>query len=408
MLLQGNVIFRSIGALYGWGLASSIEKPFSPSSVSSTYSSRFWLAQSALIVGERGSAPIDWLVGSRGHLVAPDMKMRIYSASKMVSATVIYAVVDDPQTSLEVNSTPGDFLPWWRCDDADDARCSVALTLEKMLAFRAGLPAAGCEDGLVPAGVSNGEAWEACARRLHGMPASEWAAPPAFDTFEYGSIGLMLAGLMAVEARRLVPGHAADTWPVLLGDYLIAPAGILDAPDYDRNYFTDGAFAYDYSHGIPPAPEFPGLGWGLGCSPRQYATFLSALLSGQLVRSATLAEMTRSHGSTDGFGAGMPFLAGYAQGMWHGPDGFTNSLGFQGFFPWLDQTDADPARHVFGVFAQDVEPAYAHNMMLGQAIGIPLAIVVLVLSCGWLCRERRRPALPTTSGKASAPRRPEL
>ena len=214
----------------------------------------------------------------------------------------------------------------------------------------------------------------------------------------------MLAGRMAVEARRLVAGHETDEWPQLLHDYLIAPAGIVDAPDFDPTYFSDGAFAFDYPSetGLAPAPEFPGLGWGLGCSPRQYATFLNALLSGQIVRSTTLAEMTRSHGSTDGFGAGLPFLAGYAQGMWYGPDGFVNSLGYEGFFPWLDQTHADPAHHLFGVFAQDVAPAYAHSMMLGQAIGIPLTLVVLALSCRVLCRERRAGATTSRDTKKQA------
>ena len=224
------------------------------------------------------------------------------------------------------------------------------------------------------------------------MPSADWAAAPRFDQFEYGTVGLFLAGLMAREARRQVAGHEQDEWPDLLSDYVIAPAGITDALAWDRAYFSDAAFAYDYSGDENKGyalPSFPGLGGALACSPRQYAHFLSALLSGGLVGAATLREMTRSHGSTDGFGSGMSFLSGYAQGMWHGPDGYVNSIGLQGYFPWLDQTAADPAEHLFGVLAQDAEPAFHDALKLGEAIGIPLTLVALALSARSILKARR-------------------
>ena len=64
--------------------------------------------------------------------------------------------------------------------------------------------------------------------------------------------------------------------------------------------------------------------------------------------------MTRSHGSTDGFAIGLAPFSSYAQGMWHDGGGITHSLGFRGFFPWLDQRSADPSKHLFGVLAVDL------------------------------------------------------
>lgn len=322
MIVYGPVVFRSIGALYGPGVATSITKPFARDEVEAMYYSRFWLGQSAIVVGERNSTPSSWLVANRGHMIKPDQKMRIYSASKMVSAAVIYAVVDDARTSLASNSTPGDLFAWWRCDGVsvpNDARCSSALTLEKMLALRAGLPSPGCENGRPPAGTTASDAWEECARMLHGLSGSHWAAE-TFDKFEYGTVGLFLAGRMAVEARRQIAGHEADEWPDLLHEYILLPAGITPAPTW-TSAFDNGDFAYDYSGDDDrgtATPEFPGLGGSVGCSPMQLATFAHALLSGRILSTRALAEMTRSHGTTDGFGSGMPFLSGYAQGMWHG------------------------------------------------------------------------------------------
>ena len=411
----GHIFFRQIGALYGPGIMLSITTPFSRKDVESVFFSRFWLGQSVLIVGERNTSSSSWFVGTRGHMIEPDKKMRIYSASKMVSSTVIYAIMEDPsvqQVSTFSNmSRPRDILPWWNCSSGEftgtEERCYDGLTVEKLLAFRSGLPSPGCENGNRVQGASDAEAWETCGRQLFAMPSADWAAAPRFDLFEYGTVGLFLAGLMAREARRQVAGHEQDEWVDLLNDYVIAPAAITDAPAWDEAYFSDGTFAYDYSGDENKGyalPEFPGLGGALACSPRQYAQFLSALLGGALVGAATLREMTRSHGSTDGFGSGMNFLAGYAQGMWHGPDGYVNSVGLQGYFPWLDQTAADPAEHLFGVLAQDAEPAFHDALKLGEAIGIPLTLVALALSARSILKARRARRMQATgrSGASAA------
>ena len=76
--------------------------------------------------------------------------------------------------------------------------------------------------------------------------------------------------------------------------------------------------------------------------------------------------------------------------MWHGPDGYVNSIGFQGYFPWLDQSDPNPANHLFGVFAQDAEPAFHFSLQLGVGFGVPLSVIAAVAATAVLCRMRQR------------------
>ena len=273
-IMSGQTTYRSIGCLFGWGIASSINTAEVSSSswaaLDRMYHGRFWLGQSALVVGFKDAPPDKWYVSSRGNLFTPDLKMAVASASKWVSATVIYAVIEDPATSLHVDSLPADILPWWRCDDpASDRRCSPSLTLTKLLAFRGGLPRPGCENGR-----PGGEAWEACAKSMFGLGSTRWLAA-SFDVFSYDSTGLFLAGLMALQARRAVPGHATDQWADLLREYVTVPAQIEHARVAPPNngpaapYAVDGSFAYDDAGRRAANPAFPGLSGSLGCSALQ-------------------------------------------------------------------------------------------------------------------------------------------
>ena len=343
---SGQTTYRSIGCLFGWGIATSINS-FSESEIEHLYYSRFWLGQSALVVGRKDSTPDTWFYGQRGNQIHLETKMRTASASKWVSATVIHAIVEDPATSLTMASTPGDLLPWWTCSDAADTRCSSSLTLEKLLALRDGLPNPGCVNGVVPSGSTAEDAWVDCAKEMFAMTFEA----DRFDRFSYGSTGIFLAGLMAITARRAVAGHSTDLWGTLLADYITLPAGITHAT-YDASAYSSGAFEYDQTSGTRPyMPTFPGLSGSLACSALQYANFSSAFLSGRLVSPAAVANMTASHGSTDGFAIGLEAFSDYGQGMWQNGangGGLTHSLGFVGFTPWLDQRSADPAEHLFG------------------------------------------------------------
>lgn len=337
-------------------------------------------------------------VASRGNLFTPDRKLWIASGSKWVTAAIIYAVIEDPSTLLTVDSRPADFLPFWNCGaaGASDQRCAADLTLTKLLAFRGGLPSPGCENGPRAAGGPGGlAAWEACAQSMFELNSARWAAA-AFDVFNYDSTGLFIAGLMALHARRASAGHTNDQWPDLLREYVVAPAGITDArlTAADRaahTYPIDGTFAYDVGGARYHDPNFPGLSGSLACSALQYANFSAAFLAGKLVSRASVERMTKSHGSSGGFAIGLEPFTAYAQGMWSNGGGLTHSLGFLGFFPWLDQRSSDSSRHLFGVFVVDLNLIWSSDIFaLACAIGIPLCILTATAACAVICRTRRQ------------------
>lgn len=66
-IISGQTTYRSIGCLFGWGIAASIV-PDEPSNLDSwdalnqIYRSRFWLGQSALVVGLKDTPPSSWYV----------------------------------------------------------------------------------------------------------------------------------------------------------------------------------------------------------------------------------------------------------------------------------------------------------------------------------------------------------
>ena len=395
LLAGGQSIFRQIGALFGYEFATSIVAPLDIIEVDRAYHSRVWLDNSALIVGTQSQV----YAAERGHLCPLDTKMLIWSGTKLVTSTIIYSVVEDAAARLALNATPGDWLPWWRCDDASDRRCSPALTLQKLMAFRAGLPLPGCENGSPPpSGVQVKDAWEECAKQLFNDPS--WT-DDRWDTFNYDSTGLFIAGLMALKARRAVSGHEADLWPTLLQDYVIAPAGIVDATQFqsDSGDFPDGQFSYDgilacakvpCSTPRPYYPEFPGLSGSIGCSPRQYGNFSRALLAHELVSEEHVSEITRSHGDSGGFGMGLPAFSHYGQGTWADGEGIAHSLGRNGFTPWFDRRSAEPSEHVFGVLAVRLEEQWTYAIGVALAVGLPLVVLGLAASCFVLVRACRK------------------
>lgn len=190
---------------------------------------------------------------------------------------------------------------------------------------------------------------------------------------------------MALLAQRSV--YPATKWDDMLRRCVTEPAGIEAAPTWTGD-FSDGRFTFDYNRGGIPNPDFPGLSWSLGASPVQYAQFASAFLANKLVSAAGVAEMTRSHGSTDGFGNDMAAFANYGQGMWVvGSDGgrksypnVTHSLGYQGFYPWLDRSAVDPAEHFFGVLALDNERHWQYGWAIGLGVGLPFALIGCAVS----------------------------
>eukprot|EP00927_Polykrikos_kofoidii_P061178 TRINITY_DN56044_c0_g1_i1.p1 TRINITY_DN56044_c0_g1~~TRINITY_DN56044_c0_g1_i1.p1 ORF type:complete len:529 (-),score=34.18 TRINITY_DN56044_c0_g1_i1:80-1666(-) len=433
VLLFGLSLMMNLAGVYGYDLATDVQLAARVGAstgdwgeVTALFHRKFWLSQATLVAGGK-SGEESWLVSTRGSQYDPNRKMRVFSASKWVAATVIYCVVEDDRADLTNTSVPADFIPWWRCDSADDVRCASSLTVEKLLAFRHGLPSPGCENG-APAigeycesddsncfadGVDPRKAWDECAKRLFAMPF-DGEDSNEFDTFKYSSIGLFLAGLMALHAWREAPGRSGDRWSDMLFECVTEPSGIVDATDWSTYGFKDGEFGYSYT-GSPRGSErgavswrdFPGLSGSLACSPLQYAQFLRSFLSGELVSERSAREITRDHGATadgDVSGGLSGAFSNYAQGNWYvsdrggslfrapqhvgsgdGSDSFSHSMGAAGFFPWMDRTSADPREHYWGLLAIDMAEVWYRYRMIYLSCMVPLMVVSLGVSA-WVLR----------------------
>ena len=191
-----------------------------------------------------------------------DKKIRVASASKWLSATVIYAVIEHPLTNLSRSSQPGEYFPFWTCPSAQDPRCS-GITVDNLMAFRSGLAEAGCEYS-----GPYGDDWEECVQKIFSQPYEA----SKFNEFEYGRVGLAVAGLMALKEMRKVEGFETALWDDLLQVFVLDKAGIEPAPRFDNRRFLNGNMTYDYSFdgGLVYNPRFPGLSGKarILCNPR--------------------------------------------------------------------------------------------------------------------------------------------
>uniref|UniRef100_A0A7S3LH38 Uncharacterized protein n=1 Tax=Aplanochytrium stocchinoi TaxID=215587 RepID=A0A7S3LH38_9STRA len=239
--------------------------------------------------------------------------------------------------------------------------------------------------------------WEAYVEKVFNEPYDQ----SRFDTFEYGSVGLYVGGLMALKEKQKQANYTNANWDDLLEECVSIPATITDAPKrYDA--FSNGKFTYDYDFQTKSSngynPGFPGLGGSMGASPNQYANFLEAFMNKELVTANSVYEMTRPHGDTGktfGFDPeeleerfGITAFQEYAQGMWHAGENVTHSLGYFGFFPWLDQSASNSTDHFYGVLAIQAEEQLALIMSIAGPV-ILLPITALAALFTFLCLSHR-------------------
>ena len=247
------------------------------------------------------------------------------------------------------------------------------ITVERLLAFRSGLRINGCERAHI-----KGLTWESCVERIFNNGTYDSSR---LNTFEYGPVGLTVAGLMALKEMQKLPGYEEATWQDIMQDLVLDKASITDAPLWQNKYYTNGRMAYDYQFlghgkGVTYNPKFPDLSASLGCSPRQYAQFAHAFLAGKLFSSKSIMEMTRSHGETPMFyGFDLETFQGYGQTMWYAGRKVSHSVGYYGFFPWIDQSDPDPEKHFFGVIAVDYRAQVFWAMRIVMSYLAPIILI---------------------------------
>jgi CubicO group peptidase (beta-lactamase class C family) len=244
------------------------------------------------------------------------------STSKWVAASVILDLVD--QGKLRLDDAPSDYLPFWEAQ---------GVTLAQLLSFTSGFS----KEPLC-LNLPN-ENFEECVQRAYENNVD--IAPEPGSAFDYSSVHLQVAGLMAVKAS------GAENFDALFGAWQ-ASTGL----------FPSGAFDL-------PSRTNPRLAGGMHWTGEEYLAFLRALYHGELLQPATRKAMLDNQRGTAKV-VGSPTLEALGQdwaygfGNWLecptalGPDTFdcgsghrNSSPGAYGAYPFIDFE-----RRYFGILAR--------------------------------------------------------
>jgi CubicO group peptidase (beta-lactamase class C family) len=244
------------------------------------------------------------------------------STSKWVAATVILDLVD--QGKLELSDEPSKYLEFWK---------APGVTLAQLLSFTSGF-------SKEPLCLNSPKAsFEECVQRAYENNVD--IAPAPGTEFDYSSVHLQVAGLMAVKAT------GADGFDAVFGAWQAA-----------TGLFPSGAFDL-------PSRSNPRLAGGMHWTAEEYLAFLSALYHGELLEPETRQAMLESQRGNAKV-VGSPTLEGLGQdwaygfGNWLecptalGPDTFdcgsghrNSSPGAYGAYPFIDFQ-----RSYFGILAR--------------------------------------------------------
>jgi len=213
------------------------------------------------------------------------------SASKLVSAVILMRLVE--QGTLALSDQPQKYIEAWPIGGGDPLS---GMTLAHLLSFTSGLT----ED---PACLNAGNAdFEDCALNVADLNAGKGNVPG--QAFFYASGHLQVAGLMAVRARGVA------NWQAIVAEFK-SQTGLFPASHYDF-----------------PSLANPTLAGGMHFTGEDYMAFLKALRSGQLLNSASMAQLLadRTAGiplvfspifSGIGGGAALGEDWHYGFGLWH-------------------------------------------------------------------------------------------
>ena len=282
-----------------------------------------------------------------------DQTYAIASASKMLSAIVLLALVEDGV--LAIDDTPDVHLDWWP-SAADDPMGTI--TLEQLLSFTSGFAG---DSGLAPgeevlACIEEANTTlDACAQDIAALGLSYTPG----STFHYGPLHLHVAGAMATAATGL-------RFNRLFRDTIASPLGLP----------ITAAFAH-------PSLDNPRVSGGATLSANDYGAILTALAAGALLSPESVALLTGDHTPEPVVLESVPTVASdgrawhYALGCWRECDGevytpscdepgVVSSAGAFGFYPWWDM-----ATGVWGVLATQrplLQGGPTVTVPLGQAI----------------------------------------
>ncbi|HET7543100.1 MAG TPA: serine hydrolase domain-containing protein [Polyangiaceae bacterium] len=247
------------------------------------------------------------------------------STSKWVAASIILDLVD--RGKLKLSDEPSLYLPFWQAQ---------GVTLAHLLSFTSGFSKEPLCLNLPNADFAD------CVQRAYEANVDIAAAPGS--EFDYSSVHLQIAGLMAVRAA------GAASFEELFAAWQAA-----------TGLFPSGAFDL-------PSRSNPRLAGGMHWTGTEYLAFLRAIYAGKLLRPETRAAMLMSERG-DAKVAGSPVLEALGQdwaygfGNWLecptalGPDSFdcgsghrNSSPGAYGAYPFIDFE-----RHYMGILARQGE-----------------------------------------------------
>ena len=243
------------------------------------------------------------------------------SASKLVAAVMIMRLVQDGDLAL--TDQPQDYVSGWPTGGSNPLS---GITLAQLLSFTSGLT-------VDPPCLEDGNSTiDDCVINIAQANDGNGSIPG--QAFFYASAHLQVAALMAVEAS------GATGWPALFSEFK-AQTGLFAASRYDA-----------------PSPSNPVLAGGMHFTGADYMAFLKQLKNGQLLSSASMAQLLadRTAGiplvyspmfSGIGGGAGLGEDWHYGFGLWHEcrsatfncvPGARISSPGALGTYPFWDRS----------------------------------------------------------------------
>ncbi|MBT3240507.1 MAG: beta-lactamase family protein [Chloroflexi bacterium] len=247
---------------------------------------------------------------------SPDKIYALASASKWLSSATIMRLVE--QGILDLEDHPQKYIPWWTNDPADP-RSQV--TLAHLLSFTSGFNLGAFESSCVG---DRKTTLDACGQILY----EEYFEFSPSTTFYYGPAHLHIAALMAEYAT-------GKDYNAIFQEQIANPLGL----NPGTGFFT-------------PSLENPRAAGGASSTPNDYARFLQAIISGEIL-SDSFELMITDHTPTSSViidtspVTRQGYEWHYGFGLWREclsktwqPDCtkniFISSPGAFGWYPWID------------------------------------------------------------------------
>lgn len=246
---------------------------------------------------------------------AADFPVPIASSTKWWTAAIILSLVEEGIMSLDDH--PQDYLDWWT-DDPNDPRSHV--TLAQLISMTSGF------EGEPPCIVDPVADPEDCARVMYNNHFSVTPGNQVGAAFYYSSSHMHIAGVMASKATDESP---SELFRRIIGDPLeLAETTGISVPSTDNPWMAGGGVS----------------------STRDYATFLHAIFTGDILadsRDAMFTDWTPEPVQILQSPVAWAVEWHYGYGVWRECQAATwlpecddqmvvSSGGGLGWFPWID------------------------------------------------------------------------